>query len=238
MIINRYNSAEICRIAEHCSGIATRLSLDDMSHPRGILAHIVNFFNNGCVIRDNVKQYNAFAQQMTKALVEHKNAGISPPNGLPERLVVKYLGYTVLFSLPGENHNAAGPVTIEVSKGREKAEADLTAKAMPLMDILSKAPYTGDTGINAWLGTLCEQYLSQYNERLLPENEGVFNQSVDLWVFPDHGGYLCNGRCTYVDPWMVACNVILCENLLGFLNFITKACNENNINHYSNTFSI
>lgn len=32
--------------------------------------------------------------------------------------------------------------------------------------------------------------------------------------------------------------IILCENLLGLLNFITKVCNENNIHHYSNTLFI
>lgn len=60
----------------------------------------------------------------------------------------------------------------------------------------------------------------------------------DMRVLPCCGGYLCNGRCAYVNPWVAARNTILCGNLLTFLNCITKVCNENTPLQYSNTFSI
>src|SRR5471030_2367448 len=70
----------------------------------------------------------------------------------------------------------------ELMTSLQNTTADTSSVALPLMDILSKAPYTGDAEINAWLDTLCERYLSQYNGQVLPENAGVFNQSVDLFT--------------------------------------------------------
>ncbi|MFM1139531.1 pentapeptide repeat-containing protein [Yersinia mollaretii] len=123
-LITQPNSAEMCMIAEYCSGVATRQALDDLTCPRGILAYIINFFTNGSVRRENAKPYEGFAQAMTTALVQDGSSGV-PPYSPPERLVVNFSECTVIFRLPGENHNAGGPVTIEVSKGTEKTEAEV-----------------------------------------------------------------------------------------------------------------
>jgi len=70
----------------------------------------------------------------------------------------------------------------ELMTSLKKAGVNLSDVALPLMDILSKPPYTDDAEINTWLGNLCERYLSRYNGQVLPVNEGVFNQSVDLFT--------------------------------------------------------
>jgi len=118
------NSDEMRRIAEHCSEVATRQELDDLTRPRGILAYIINFFTFGAVRRENAKPYEAFAQAMTTALIQEGSSDVHPYTP-PERLVVDCFGYTVIFTRPGEIHNAAGPVTVEVCKGSETVVAEV-----------------------------------------------------------------------------------------------------------------
>jgi len=83
--VNMFNFTEMCRVAEYCSGIATRQALDDLTRPRGILDHIINFFTFGCMRRELSSPYEAFAQAMTEALVQQSNSGFSPCS-IPERL--------------------------------------------------------------------------------------------------------------------------------------------------------
>jgi len=123
-LITTPNSAEMCRIAEHCSGVATRQELDDLTRPRGILAYIINFFTDGSVRRENAKPYEAFAQAMKTALIQEGSSDVHPYTP-PERLVVDCFGYTIIFTQPGAIHNAAGPVTVEVSKDSETVVAEL-----------------------------------------------------------------------------------------------------------------
>jgi len=107
--VNMFNFTEMCRVAEYCSGIATRQALDDLTRPRGILDHIINFFTFGCMRRELSSPYEAFAQAMTEALVQQSNSGFSPCS-IPERLrVVNRPGFLGEFlnsvhaarSLPG-----------------------------------------------------------------------------------------------------------------------------------------
>src|SRR5471032_644084 len=123
-LITTPNSAEMCRIAEHCSGVATRQELDDLTRPRGILAYIINFFTDGSVRRENAKPYEAFAQAMKTALIQEGSSDVHPYTP-PESLVVDCFGYTIIFTQPGAIHNAAGPVTVEVSKDSETVVAEL-----------------------------------------------------------------------------------------------------------------
>ncbi|CNG03614.1 pentapeptide repeat-containing protein [Yersinia frederiksenii] len=61
-------------------------------------------------------------------------------------------------------------------------QVKLSNVALPLMDILSKPPYTDDTDIAAWMSTVCETYLNDNGTRVMPQNTGLFNLSVDLFA--------------------------------------------------------
>jgi len=95
-----------------------------MTGPQGVVEHIINFFTFGGVRRENTKPYEGFAQAMTEALIREERSTVHPYT-LPNRLVVDCFGYSVIFTLPGQTHNASGPVAIEVSKGRETAVAEV-----------------------------------------------------------------------------------------------------------------
>src|SRR5471030_1478517 len=119
--ININNSADMHGIVEDCAGAATPRAGDRMACPRGILEHIFDFFTLGAVRRENAKAYYEFAQAMTVALqhtsLDTRNAAI------PEWLVVAFSGYTVIFTQPGQHHNAANQVTIEVRQPGETTTA-------------------------------------------------------------------------------------------------------------------
>src|SRR5476651_1738421 len=119
--ININNSADMHGIVEDCAGAATPRAGDRMACPRGILEHIFDFFTLGAVRRENAKAYDEFAQAMTVALqhtsLDTRNAAI------PEWLVVAFSGYTVIFTQPGQHHNAANQVTIEVRQPGETTTA-------------------------------------------------------------------------------------------------------------------
>src|SRR5476649_2461205 len=121
--ININNSAGVSGIAEDCAGAATPRAGDRMACPRGILEHMVDFFTFGAVLRENAKAYDEFAKAMTVAL--HHASSFGRNVAIPESLVVAFSGYTVTFTQPGEHHNAAGPVTIEVRKNGEKVKAEV-----------------------------------------------------------------------------------------------------------------
>src|SRR5471032_1824759 len=121
--ININNSAGVSGIAEDCAGAATPQARDRMACPRGILEHMVDFFTFGAVLRENAKAYDEFAKAMTVAL--HHASSFGRNVAIPESLVVAFSGYTVTFTQPGEHHNAAGPVTIEVRKNGEKVKAEV-----------------------------------------------------------------------------------------------------------------
>ncbi|WP_196239597.1 pentapeptide repeat-containing protein [Izhakiella australiensis] len=70
----------------------------------------------------------------------------------------------------------------ELVRSLRDARADTSAVALPLMDVLSKSPYNQDAEINGWMDTVCEKYLQQYNRLPLPGNEGVLNQSFNLFA--------------------------------------------------------
>ncbi|OON41995.1 hypothetical protein BTJ39_02230 [Izhakiella australiensis] len=70
----------------------------------------------------------------------------------------------------------------ELVRSLRNARADPYAVALPLMDVLSKSPYSHDAEINGWMNTVCEKYLQPYNRLPLPSNEGVLNQSVNLFA--------------------------------------------------------
>src|SRR5476651_401228 len=121
--ININNSAGVSGIAEDCAGAATPRAGDRMACPRGILEHMVDFFTFGAVLRENAKAYDEFAKAMTVAL--HHASSFGRNVAIPESLVVAFSGYTVTFTQPGQHHNAAGPVTIEVCKNGEKVKAEV-----------------------------------------------------------------------------------------------------------------
>src|SRR5471032_250448 len=120
-LININHSAEVRRIAQYCEGAATQQARDSMACPRGILEHIVDFFTFGAVRREKVRAYDEFADAMTVAL--HQVSLDTHNATIPERLVVVFSGYTVTFTQPGEHHNAAGQVAIEVSQSGKTAAA-------------------------------------------------------------------------------------------------------------------
>src|SRR5471032_313173 len=120
-LININHSAEMRRIAQYCEGAATQQARDSMACPRGILEHIVDFFTFGAVRREKVRAYDEFADAMTVAL--HQVSLDTHNAAIPERLVVVFSGYTVTFTQPGEHHNAAGQVAIEVSQSGKTAAA-------------------------------------------------------------------------------------------------------------------
>src|SRR5471032_778501 len=120
-LININHSAEVRRIAQYCEGAATQQARDSMACPRGILEHIVDFFTFGAVRREKVRAYDEFADAMTVAL--HQVSLDTHNAAIPERLVVVFSGYTVTFTQPGEHHNAAGQVAIEVSQSGKTAAA-------------------------------------------------------------------------------------------------------------------
>src|SRR5471032_742501 len=120
-LININHSAEVRRIAQYCEGAATQQARDSMDCPRGILEHIVDFFTFGAVRREKVRAYDEFADAMTVAL--HQVSLDTHNAAIPERLVVVFSGYTVTFTQPGEHHNAAGQVAIEVSQSGKTAAA-------------------------------------------------------------------------------------------------------------------
>src|SRR5476649_148917 len=120
-LININHSAEVRRIAQYCEGAATQQARDSMACPRGILEHIVDFFTFGAVRREKVRAYDEFADAMTLAL--HQVSLDTHNAAIPERLVVVFSGYTVTFTQPGEHHNAAGQVAIEVSQSGKTAAA-------------------------------------------------------------------------------------------------------------------
>src|SRR5476649_2494168 len=120
-LININHSAEVRRIAQYCEGAATQQARDSMACPRGILEHIVEFFTFGAVRREKVRAYDEFADAMTVAL--HQVSLDTHNAAIPERLVVVFSGYTVTFTQPGEHHNAAGQVAIEVSQSGKTAAA-------------------------------------------------------------------------------------------------------------------
>ncbi|WP_413742479.1 pentapeptide repeat-containing protein [Sodalis sp. RH15] len=47
-------------------------------------------------------------------------------------------------------------------------DVDVSSVALLLRDVLSKAPYSGDAGITAWLDGVCDRYLGQYDTKALP----------------------------------------------------------------------
>src|SRR5471030_821839 len=120
-LININHSAEVRRIAQYCEGAATQQARDSMACPRGILEHIVDFFTFGAVRREKVRAYDEFADAMPVAL--HQVSLDTHNAEIPERLVVVFSGYTVTFTQPGEHHNAAGQVAIEVSQSGKTAAA-------------------------------------------------------------------------------------------------------------------
>src|SRR5471030_961956 len=120
-LININHSAEVRRIAQYCEGAATQQARDSMACPRGILEHIVDFFTFGAVRREKVRAYDEFADAMPVAL--HQVSLDTHNAAIPERLVVVFSGYTVTFTQPGEHHNAAGQVAIEVSQSGKTAAA-------------------------------------------------------------------------------------------------------------------
>src|SRR5476649_1674804 len=120
-LININHSAEVRRIAQYCEGAATQQARDSMACPRGILEHIVEFFTFGAVRREKVRAYDEFADAMTVAL--HQVSLDTHNAAIPERPVVVFSGYTVTFTQPGEHHNAAGQVAIEVSQSGKTAAA-------------------------------------------------------------------------------------------------------------------
>src|SRR5476649_975719 len=120
-LININHSAEVRRIAQYCEGAATQQARDSMACPRGILEHIVDFFTFGAVRREKVRAYDEFADAMTVAL--HQVSLDTHNAAIPERPVVVFSGYTVTFTQPGEHHNAAGQVAIEVSQSGKTAAA-------------------------------------------------------------------------------------------------------------------
>lgn len=70
----------------------------------------------------------------------------------------------------------------ELMSSLQISGVDLSTVAFPLMDTLSKVPYTGDIEINTWLNTLWDQYLSRYSRHALPEHEGMWAKSVDFFT--------------------------------------------------------
>src|SRR5471030_1661171 len=119
--ININNSADMHGIVEDCAGAATPRAGDRMACPRGILEHIFDFFTLGAVRRENAKAYDEFAQAMT---VELQHTSLDTRNAaIPEWLVVAFSGYTVIFTQPGQHHNAASQVTIEVRQPGETTTA-------------------------------------------------------------------------------------------------------------------
>ena len=118
------NSAEVCSMVEYCSGVATRQALDCLSRPQGILQYIIDIFTFGGVRRENAKSYEALTKAMTDALVQG-DCSDDCKLILPEQLVVNFSECTIIFRLPGETHNAGGPVTIVVRKGTEKTETEM-----------------------------------------------------------------------------------------------------------------
>ena len=119
-LINISDSARMCKIATYCAGTATAEGKYIMSGSGGMLEHIVNFFTFGGVCRDNVKAFDEFSAAMTTALFQDACCIT-----IPETLIVDCFGYTVTFTQPGELHNAADPVTIEVRKSGKTTTAQV-----------------------------------------------------------------------------------------------------------------
>src|SRR5471030_3096356 len=99
----------------------------------------------------------------------------------------------------------------ELMTSLQKTWADTSAVDLPLLDILSKAPYTDDADITAWLVTLCGRYLSQHNGLVIPRRMGIFNLSVDLFtrqperMFTHNGTFIqiiAQGMAKYSTPAM------------------------------------
>lgn len=74
---------------------------------------------------------------------------------------------------------------------------DVSAVALALMDVLSKAPYNEDNTLVAWLDTVCEQFIVQYNDRVMePVNKNTFNQAIGLFtrqperMFSENGAFI------------------------------------------------
>lgn len=66
--------------------------------------------------------------------------------------------------------------------------------ALPLMKVLSKAPYTDDAVIDASLNDICERFVGRYNTSLLPPlNKGMVNQLIKLFNFQPQQMFIHNG---------------------------------------------
>src|SRR5471030_4573 len=120
-MFNIKNVVQMSTIAASVTVIATTQARDNMVRPQGLLEHIVDFFTLGAVSREKAKEFDAFVEMLTNVL-DHQVTKNAHPYLIPETLIIEYLDFTITCSQPGEVHNATGPVTIEVSKGGEKAE--------------------------------------------------------------------------------------------------------------------
>ncbi|WP_213993687.1 pentapeptide repeat-containing protein [Sodalis sp. dw_96] len=66
--------------------------------------------------------------------------------------------------------------------------------ALPLMSVLSKAPYINDAVIDAWLNDICERFVGRYNAHALPPlNKGMVNQVIRLFNLQPEQMFIHNG---------------------------------------------
>src|SRR5471032_3522764 len=62
---------------------------------------------------------------------------------------------TMMDSIDDRHADVKLRMARELMTSLQKTWANISAVARPLMDILSKPPYTDDAEINIWLGSLC-----------------------------------------------------------------------------------
>ncbi|CFQ84043.1 pentapeptide repeat-containing protein [Yersinia frederiksenii] len=123
MAYNINNCSELSQIAKYCATAASNQALDKMTGPQGIREHIINFFTFAAIRKENAKPYHEFAKAMTAAL--HQASLDTHTCTIPDRLVVNFAGYTVIFTQPEIHHHAADFVTIEISQAAETIRAEV-----------------------------------------------------------------------------------------------------------------
>lgn len=123
MAYNINNCSDLSQIAKYCATAASNQALDKMTGPQGIREHIINFFTFAAIRKENAKPYHEFAKAMTAAL--HQASLDTHTCTIPDRLVVNFAGYTVIFTQPEIHHHAADFVTIEISQAAETIRAEV-----------------------------------------------------------------------------------------------------------------
>ncbi|WP_145509293.1 pentapeptide repeat-containing protein [Yersinia alsatica] len=172
--INPLNTDRICEFAEHLMGIGTVATKEQMTSPKTILEHILNFFTFGSVRKEAAEQYDKFVQAMTTALCLHNQARGDNSYRLPDNLTVDFAGHTVTFTLPGENPNTTGKVMVVVSRSGETIDSTIdanifsrTTSALLLLDYLNlvqlSTPLMDGKGVSLPKVNLAEAKLTEIN---------------------------------------------------------------------------